>query len=163
PTGHGYWLVTADGKIGAFGDAHNYGDLRAHALAAPIVGMAATTTGHGYWMLGGDGGVFSFGGAPFPGSPRGRHPPPPLLPRLLRRSPARRARARHGPGIEWQGLLVRRGRRGSVLLRRRAFPRLDGWDASLAAGAVDDGGPERLRVLARRARRRPVFVRRAVP
>ncbi|MDQ1436070.1 MAG: hypothetical protein QOF59_2886 [Actinomycetota bacterium] len=42
------------------------------ALAAPIVGIAATPTGHGYWRVGADGGVLTAGDAHFYGSAAGR-------------------------------------------------------------------------------------------
>jgi Peptidase family M23 len=64
----GYWATTAIGAVYAFGAAHYYGGMAAHALNAPITGMTARTTGSGYWMLGSDGGIFSFGDAPFYGS-----------------------------------------------------------------------------------------------
>ena len=38
------------------------------ALAAPLVGMAATPSGAGYWQVARDGGIFSFGNAAFYGS-----------------------------------------------------------------------------------------------
>ncbi len=68
PTGHGYWLVAADGGVFSFGDAHFYGSTGNLHLVAPIVGMAATPTGHGYWLAAADGGIFSFGDAQFKGS-----------------------------------------------------------------------------------------------
>ncbi|WP_298347067.1 hypothetical protein [Ferrimicrobium sp.] len=77
PTGTGYWLVAKDGGVFNFGGAkfsgstYTYGITGlsgAHALAAPIVGMAANPTGAGYWLVAADGGVFDFGGAPFKGS-----------------------------------------------------------------------------------------------
>jgi uncharacterized protein YkwD len=46
----------------------------AQAVAAPIVGMAATPTGHGYWRAGADGGVLTAGDAKFYGAATGlRH------------------------------------------------------------------------------------------
>jgi hypothetical protein len=54
--------------VAAFGDATPYGSLKGKALAAPIVGIAATQDGGGYWLVGGDGGVFGFGDATFMGS-----------------------------------------------------------------------------------------------
>ncbi len=42
------------------------------ALAAPLVGMAATADSGGYWLQGADGGIFAFGDAPFLGSMGGR-------------------------------------------------------------------------------------------
>lgn len=67
PNGTGYWEVEANGTVGAFGSAQNYGSLSG-TLNAPIVGMAATPDGKGYWLVGSDGGIFSFGDASFYGS-----------------------------------------------------------------------------------------------
>ncbi|MGC8627105.1 MAG: hypothetical protein ACP5VR_06025 [Acidimicrobiales bacterium] len=63
--GQGYWLVQADGKVTAFGDAHFYGSLSADATAAsaPIVAMARTYTNHGYWLVSSIGHVYPFGDA----------------------------------------------------------------------------------------------------
>ena len=68
PTGHGYWLVAADGGIFTFGDAAFHGSTGSLHLAQPIVAMAATPTGHGYWLVAADGGIFTFGNARFLGS-----------------------------------------------------------------------------------------------
>ena len=86
PTGHGYWLVAADGGIFAFGDAPFYGSMGGQTLNQPIVGMAAPTPpppstpsatsapssssspGSGYWLVAADGGIFAFS-APFFGTP----------------------------------------------------------------------------------------------
>ncbi|GAC1529120.1 MAG: hypothetical protein NVS3B12_01970 [Acidimicrobiales bacterium] len=67
PSGAGYWIVDADGRVTAFGDARDLGSAPAH-LALPIVGMAATPSGAGYWLVAADGGIFSFGDAVFHGS-----------------------------------------------------------------------------------------------
>ena len=69
--GQGYWLVTASGKVTAFGGAAFYGDLSGHKLNKPIVSMASTPDGKGYWLFAADGGVFSFGDARFYGSKGG--------------------------------------------------------------------------------------------
>ena len=61
PTGHGYWLVAADGGIFTFGDATSTAPPAPSHLNQPIVGMAATPTGHGYWLVAADGGIFTFG------------------------------------------------------------------------------------------------------
>ncbi len=45
-----------------------YGSAGGTRLAAPIVGMAATTDGRGYWLVASDGGIFTFGDASFYGS-----------------------------------------------------------------------------------------------
>jgi len=69
PTGHGYWVVTADGTVAAFGDAKLHGDLvTARAKASDIVAIAPTFDGGGYWLVGRDGGLFAFGDATYHGS-----------------------------------------------------------------------------------------------
>ena len=67
PNGSGYWEVEANGTVGAFGTARNYGSLSV-PLNAPIVGIVTTPNGGGYWLVGSDGGIFSFGNARFYGS-----------------------------------------------------------------------------------------------
>jgi hypothetical protein len=67
PNGSGYWEVEANGTVGAFGAAQNYGSLSG-PLNAPIVGIVATPNGGGYWLVASDGGIFSFGNARFYGS-----------------------------------------------------------------------------------------------
>ena len=67
PDGKGYWLGATNGKVGAHGDAGNYGSVTT-TLAKPVVGMAATRDGKGYWLDASDGGIFSFGSASFHGS-----------------------------------------------------------------------------------------------
>ena len=47
PSGHGYWLVAADGGIFTYGDAGYLGSMGGQHLDAPIVGMAATPDGRG--------------------------------------------------------------------------------------------------------------------
>ena len=64
---HGYWLSGRDGRVFAFGQARNFGDLGGQALAAPVISMVPSPTGLGYWLVGRDGGVFSFGDAAFRG------------------------------------------------------------------------------------------------
>ncbi len=68
PGADGYWLVTAGGKVQAFGNAQQLGDMSSTRLNKSIVGMAATPDGGGYWLVAGDGGIFSFGNAAFFGS-----------------------------------------------------------------------------------------------
>ena len=71
--GRGYWLVYADGTIGAHGNAHFYGDMSSAGLAGPVPGGAMPPGGNGYWLVGTDGGIFGFGQARFYGSMAGRH------------------------------------------------------------------------------------------
>ncbi len=68
PTGHGYWLVAADGGVFSFGDARFLGSTGSLRLNQPIVGMRATPSGKGYWLVARDGGIFTFGNARFLGS-----------------------------------------------------------------------------------------------
>ncbi len=51
-----------------FGSAVFAGSTKGVRLAAPLVGIASTSTGRGYWQLARDGGIFSFGDAAFHGS-----------------------------------------------------------------------------------------------
>ena len=66
PSGHGYWLVAADG-----GDLRlrrrrlrllRLGDRRDPSTRT-IVGMAVTASGGGYWLVSNDGAVLAFGDA----------------------------------------------------------------------------------------------------
>jgi glucose/arabinose dehydrogenase len=72
PSGDGYWIAQADGRVSRFGDAAAHGDLTGRPPASPIVGMARTASGGGYWLTASDGGVFAFGDARFLGSMGGR-------------------------------------------------------------------------------------------
>jgi hypothetical protein len=74
PSGRGYWTVTSNGYVQAFGDAHFYGDppdIGVHPH--DIVAIAPTFDGKGYWLIGADGGMFTFGDARFFGSIPGLH------------------------------------------------------------------------------------------
>ena len=72
PSGNGYWTVDAQGYVGAYGDATNYGGMGGHPLNAPISHIVSTPDGKGYWLVAADGGVFSFGNAQFYGSMGGK-------------------------------------------------------------------------------------------
>jgi hypothetical protein len=67
-SGHGYWLVAADGEVTAHGDAVSYGSMAGKPLASHINHIVATPDGKGYWLVAGDGGVFAFGDAGYFGS-----------------------------------------------------------------------------------------------
>jgi len=67
--GGGYWLVTSDGSVYAFGDANNYGFDHP---AFPVVAIEATPSSDGYWVLTRNGGVSAFGRAKAYGSLAGR-------------------------------------------------------------------------------------------
>jgi hypothetical protein len=64
----GYWLVSADGQVFAFGDAVGYGSLGRVSVNRPVVCMSSTSSGLGYWLVAADGGIFAFGDARFYGS-----------------------------------------------------------------------------------------------
>jgi hypothetical protein len=72
PPRSGYWTAAADGGVFSFGGAGFAGSMGGRPLAAPVVGMAATTDGGGYWLVASDGGLFSFGDAGYFGSMGGR-------------------------------------------------------------------------------------------
>ncbi|MCP5026941.1 MAG: M23 family metallopeptidase [Actinomycetia bacterium] len=65
--GAGYWILDADGRVFAFGDAGFYGDMSAHDLNGPVLGLETHGRGTGYWLVADDGGVFAFD-VPFLGS-----------------------------------------------------------------------------------------------
>ena len=58
----GYWTVTTNGVVQAFGNAQHVGD-RAGSVSAPVVGLAGTPSRAGYWLAGRDGRVYTFGDA----------------------------------------------------------------------------------------------------
>jgi hypothetical protein len=73
PDGNGYWMVGADGRVYAYGDASLFtlaGGNGSEFIQPnkPIVGMAVTPDGRGYWLVAADGGIFSYGDAVFHGS-----------------------------------------------------------------------------------------------
>ena len=68
PSRHGYWQVSGDGGVFAFGDASYFGSAASTHLNAAIVGIAGTSDGKGYWLVGADGGVFAYGDARYQGS-----------------------------------------------------------------------------------------------
>jgi hypothetical protein len=72
PDGNGYWMLSSDGGIFAYGDAVFYGSMGGQRLNAPVVGLASTSDGHGYWLVASDGGIFAFGDAVFLGSRGGQ-------------------------------------------------------------------------------------------
>jgi len=68
PTGKGYFIVLANGKVYTFGDANFVGDMAGKGLNKPVIGMSVTPSGKGYWLVAEDGGIFNFGDAGFFGS-----------------------------------------------------------------------------------------------
>lgn len=59
--------MTGDGKVFAYGDAVDYGEI-AWPITNRIVGMAASPAGNGYWLLTDTGGIFQFGGVSYYGA-----------------------------------------------------------------------------------------------
>jgi hypothetical protein len=68
PSGTGFWLVSADGRVRAHGAARSYGDASSTRLNGPIVGGAVAPSGKGDWLVATDGGIFTYGAAHFYGS-----------------------------------------------------------------------------------------------
>jgi hypothetical protein len=79
PTDDGFWLVSSDGGVFAYGASHFFGSAGAVPLNDIVVGIAPTPTGDGYWLVGADGGVFSYGDAGFFGSLAGTPDDAPIL------------------------------------------------------------------------------------
>ncbi len=61
--GKGYWVVTSDGRVGAYGGARHYSDLAGFPVGSPTVAAARTPSGKGYWLVTAKGMVFAFGDA----------------------------------------------------------------------------------------------------
>lgn len=62
PTGLGYWILLANGRVFSFGDARYYGNAL-HRSSVPLMSIASTPSGLGYWLLASNGYVFAFGDA----------------------------------------------------------------------------------------------------
>jgi hypothetical protein len=60
-TGAGYWLLSQNGQVNAFGDAPRKGRVRTKPFTGASI--AGTSTAKGYWVLGNRGRVFPFGDA----------------------------------------------------------------------------------------------------
>ncbi|MCU1373026.1 MAG: Esterase [Actinomycetia bacterium] len=69
PSGRGYWLATAEGRVAGFGDARTFGDARG---TRGVVALAGRPEGDGYWLATADGRVLGFGAAANAGSLAGR-------------------------------------------------------------------------------------------
>ncbi len=77
--GIGYYQVSSNGAVAAFGDAILSGDASKTPLNHPIVGMAQTGDDAGYWLVASDGGIFSYGDASFHGSTGAIHLNKPIV------------------------------------------------------------------------------------
>jgi hypothetical protein len=68
-TGEGYWTVSHDGAVGAFGDAQYHGGgFSPDVVTGEIIGIAGKGN-DGYWLFASDGGILTFGSAQFLGRP----------------------------------------------------------------------------------------------
>ena len=65
---NGYWMVGADGKVYAFGQAARHGDAGL-TPGTEAVDLEPTPSGDGYWVVDSAGGVSSYGDAVFRGGP----------------------------------------------------------------------------------------------
>ena len=141
PSGHGYWIVGADGSITAYEDARAYGSLPAIGVVTDdIVGIASSEDGQGYWMAEPDGEVYAFGDAAFYGSVPDRT--------CTSVTSSRSWPPRTATATGWSPPT------GGLRLRRRPVLRLDGGHAAECAGGGDVGDADRSRLLAGGRRRR---------
>jgi cell wall-associated NlpC family hydrolase len=67
PDGMGYWMVSANGGVFAFGDAGFFGAAPPLAGMVGVTGLVPTSDGGGYWLVDKLGQVFRFGDAGFLG------------------------------------------------------------------------------------------------
>jgi hypothetical protein len=70
PDGRGYYTVTANGIVSAYGTVQTIAGLPStpQTLNKPIVDIAVTPSGRGVYLAASDGGVFAYGDAEFKGS-----------------------------------------------------------------------------------------------
>ncbi len=69
-TGHGYFMVAADGGVFAFGDAFFSGSCPSiGGCAGAAVAVMPDASGNGYWLVTASGHVYAFGDAPVLGAP----------------------------------------------------------------------------------------------
>jgi hypothetical protein len=61
PDGRGYWLLTEQGVVAAFGSATNHGS---HIGSTDAIAILPTPSGDGYWLLGANGMIWDYGDAP---------------------------------------------------------------------------------------------------
>jgi hypothetical protein len=64
----GFWTLSDDGGVYAYGGAPFHGSMAGHRLNARVISLTPTADKGGYWQLASDGGIFSFGSARFHGS-----------------------------------------------------------------------------------------------
>ncbi|HUY86843.1 MAG TPA: hypothetical protein VMU77_06980, partial [Acidimicrobiales bacterium] len=64
----GFWLVTGNGSVSAFGGVSTHGSPSPSDMSAPIAAMVSTPSGLGYWLAGSNGSLFAYGDASSLGS-----------------------------------------------------------------------------------------------
>jgi hypothetical protein len=75
----GYWFLSNDGGVFAFGRAPYRGSPRASHVRVPTTGIVPSRTGNGYWVLFKNGAVYSYGDARYHGSMAGRRLHAPIV------------------------------------------------------------------------------------
>ena len=74
PNGGGYWILTANGTVYAYGDAGNYGDgAGSFGGFNPATAILTTSDGDGYWIASANGTMDPYGDAPYDGGMSGTH------------------------------------------------------------------------------------------
>jgi hypothetical protein len=63
PRRSGYWMVTSEGHVYAFGDARHLGDADTFLGGAEAVDLERTPSGNGYWIVDELGHLYAFGDA----------------------------------------------------------------------------------------------------
>ena len=75
PSGNGYWIVSSEGGVYAFGDAQHYGGTNTSLPAGWFAtSLTPTASGRGYWILANSGAVYTFGDAQYYGGANGAIP-----------------------------------------------------------------------------------------
>jgi hypothetical protein len=78
--GNGYYVLTANGSVYAYGDALNLGGPTSSTGALnPASAIFTTATGGGYWVATANGSVYPFGDAPNDGGMNGHHLNAPII------------------------------------------------------------------------------------
>jgi N-acetylmuramoyl-L-alanine amidase len=80
PSGKGYWLLGADGRVHSYGSAGYHGSIAVtETTTQPVVAMASTPDGRGYWLVGRLGRVSAFGDARYDGGAARDHLSQPVV------------------------------------------------------------------------------------
>ena len=147
PGGTGYWILDANGTVYSFGDAKNLGSTGVNP-GEKAVSLSATPTGNGYWIFTDKGRAINFGDARPYGDMSGVKLNGPILGSVATPDGSGYWMVGSDGGIFSFGDATFHGSTGSLKLNKPVHRH----------GA----GPRRLRLLARRLRRRHLRLRRAV-